>query len=67
MVGLVAAHGLLAGLIPGSGRLSAKVMLSNQRFLYLVRPFRLNFLLASRRRFPFAVLVRTHVGRFAAA
>ena len=58
VVGLIAAHGIFAGLVPRSGRFAAQVMFANQRFLNLLRPLRINLLLAPRRRFSFSLPVR---------
>ena len=40
VIGLIAAHGVFAGLIPGSRRLAAHIMLADQRFLDCLRPLR---------------------------
>ena len=58
VVGLIAAHGIFAGLVPGSGRFAAQVMFANQRFLNLLRPLGIDLLLAARNRFSFASPVR---------
>src|SRR5271155_2493212 len=58
MIGLIAPHGIFTGLIPGSSRLAAQVMLANQRFLDLLRPLRINFLLAPCARLSLTVAVR---------
>ncbi len=38
MVSLIAAHSIFAGLVPGSGRFAAQIMLADQRFLNRLRP-----------------------------
>ncbi len=65
VVGLIASHGIFAGLIPRSGRFAGHIMLADQRFLDGLRPLGIDFLLASRR-LAFAALARTRVLRFAA-
>ena len=65
VVGLIAPHGIFAGLIPRTSRFSAQVVLADQRFLDGLRPLGIDFLLASRG-LPFAALARTRVLRFAA-
>ncbi len=47
VVGLVAAHGLFAGLVPGSGGLSAQIVLADQGLLNCLDSFGVNFLLAA--------------------
>ncbi len=47
IVSLIAAHGRLAGLIPGAGSFSAQVMLADQGFLNGLRSLGINFLLAA--------------------
>jgi hypothetical protein len=58
VIRLIAAHGLFAGLVPGSGRFATQVMFANERFLNLLRPLRIDLLLAPRSRFFLAPLVR---------
>jgi hypothetical protein len=65
VVGLIASHGIFAGLIPRAGRFPGHVMLAYQRFLDGLRPLGIDFLLASRG-LPFAAPARTRVLRFAA-
>jgi hypothetical protein len=64
VVGLIASHGIFAGLIPRTSRFSAQVVRAYQRFLDRLRPLGIDFLLASRR-LPFAALARTRILRFA--
>ena len=47
IVGLIAAHGRFAGLIPGAGSFSAQIMLADQGFLDGLRSLGINFLLAA--------------------
>jgi hypothetical protein len=47
MIRLIAAHRVFTGLIPGSGRRGAKVVLSDQSCLNGLRAFGINFLLTS--------------------
>jgi hypothetical protein len=61
MIRLIFPHCVFAGLIPGSGRFAAQVMLANQSFLDRLRPLRFNLLLAARLRRLLAGLARTHV------
>jgi hypothetical protein len=65
VIGLIAPHGLFTGLIPGSGCFAAQVVLADQRFLDLVSPLGINFLLSSRGRLPLAVFPRGSVLRLA--
>ncbi len=48
LVGLVATHGLFAGLVPRARSFSAQVVFANQRFLNGLGSLRVNFLLAAR-------------------
>ena len=50
VIGLIAAHGLFAGLIPGTRGFSAQVMLADQRFLNRMSPLGVDFLLAAHSR-----------------
>ena len=63
VVGLIAAHGVFAGLVPGSRRVAGHVMFADQRFLNRLRPLRINLLLAPR--LSLAALARTRVLDFA--
>jgi len=63
VIGLIVAHGVFAGLVPGSGRLAAQVMFANQRFLNLLRPLRINLLLAPRSRLSLTFVVRARALR----
>ncbi len=65
VVGLIAPHGIFAGLIPRTRRVAGQIMLADQSFLDRLRPLGIDFLLASRG-LPFAALARTRVLRFAA-
>ena len=47
VIGLVAAHGVFAGLVPGLASLAAQVVLANQRFLNFLRAFGIDLLLTS--------------------
>jgi len=62
VIGLEAAHGILAGLIPRSGWLSAQIMFADESFLNRLRSFGFNFLLAACSRL---FLARTRVLRLA--
>jgi hypothetical protein len=65
VIGLIAPHGLFTGLIPGSSRFARHIVFANQRFLDRLRPLGLNLLLAPRRGFSLAALMRGGVLRFA--
>jgi len=65
VIGLIAAHGVFAGLVPVSGRFAAQVMLANQRFLNLLHPLGINLLLAPRSRFSLAAPPRARALRAA--
>jgi hypothetical protein len=58
VIRLIAAHGVFARLVPGPGRFAAQVMFANQSFLNLLRPLRIDLLLAPRSRFLLTSLVR---------
>ena len=47
VIGLVAAHGVFARLVPGAGRFSVQVVFADQRFLDGLRSLGVNFLLAA--------------------
>jgi hypothetical protein len=47
VIGLVAAHGVFTGLVPGSDSLAAQVVLANQSFLNFLRPLGIDLLLTS--------------------
>ena len=47
VVGLVAAHGFFASLVPGAGGFSAEVVLADQGFLNSAGPLRVYFLLSA--------------------
>lgn len=49
MVGLITAHRVFAGLIPGSFSFRTQVMFPDQRLLDLLRTLRIDLLLAARR------------------
>jgi len=66
VIGLIAPHRIFAGLIPGSGRFAAEVVLADQRFLDRLCPLGVDLLLASHDRFMFAVPSRTCLLRLAA-
>src|SRR5258706_7667213 len=65
MIGLIAPHGVFTGLIPGSARLAAQVVLANQRFLDRLCALGINLLLAPRGRLSLAVLARVRILRVA--
>lgn len=59
VIGLVAPHGVFAGLIPIAGCVGAKVVLADQRFLNCLRTLGINLLLAAGGGFMFAILAQT--------
>ena len=63
MIGLILAHCIFAGLVPGSGGFAAQIMFADQRFLNGLRPLRIDLLLATRGRLLLAS--RTGAFRFA--
>ncbi len=50
VIGLIAAHGFFAGLVPCAGGFAGHVMLADQSFLNGLRPLGVDFLLAARLR-----------------
>lgn len=48
VIGLIAAHRVFAGLIPGSRRLTSHIVFADQGFLNGLRSLGINFLLAAR-------------------
>jgi len=64
VIGLVAAHGVFAGLIPGSRWHAAHIMFADQRFLNRLRALGFNLPLAARRDLPLGILPQTRVRSF---